>query len=60
MGLRPSEVMKTLCGKLRLAGERKRLPHVGSQWGRRFRLPTERSRRLQWKRCFYPETNPPA
>ena len=33
-------------------GRRKRPPHVGSQWGRRFRLPTERSRRLQRSRFF--------
>src|SRR5580692_393991 len=32
--------MKTLCGKL--GGRRKRLAHVGLQWGRRFRLPTDR------------------
>jgi hypothetical protein len=43
MGLRPTQADEDAVRKVGV-GRRKRLPQVGCQWGRRFRLPTERSR----------------
>jgi hypothetical protein len=39
MGLRPTKGDEDAVRKVGV-GRRKRLPHVGSRWGRRFRLPT--------------------
>jgi hypothetical protein len=50
MGLRPTKGDEDALRKVGL-GRRKRLPHISSQWGRRFRLPTERSGGLQRSRC---------
>ena len=43
MGLRPTQADEDAVRKVGV-GRRKRLPHWQPTWGRRFRLPTERSR----------------